>query len=295
MSLALAVIVLNLLQLFVLPLVLLPQSAAWGGSLAVLALLNNSFWSIIHEAIHAKLHPRARVNERLGRVLGVLYGAPYALLETGHLLHHRYSRTPRERTEVYDPARTSWWRAAAGYYPRLLGGLYLMELVSVSLAVLSENRLRSIARNLDRPDTVLGELLARVASRFAQFRVDSAAILIVHSAAFCAYGVHAWMLAAALGARALFVSFADNSYHYGTRLDASAEALDLRLPRALETLLLAFNLHGTHHREPGAGWRELRARFRDAGGRYDAEWLGAVARQLRGPIPKGNLPAGHGV
>jgi fatty acid desaturase len=293
MSLAAVAIVLNLLQLFVLPLLVLPHGAAWGVCLVALALLTNSFWSIIHEAIHARLHRDARTNERLGRVLGVLYGAPYALLEAGHLLHHRYSRTPRERTEVYDDSRSSWLHAAPGYYARLLGGLYLIEVASVSLALLPTGVLRAAARRADRPGTVLGPLLARIAPdvRLAQFRTDAFAIAVVYSAAFFAYGEHAWMLATALAVRGLLVSLADNSYHYGTRLESPAEALDLRLPRALELLLLGFNLHGTHHREPGAAWNELRGRFRASGGRYDAGWFGALLRQLKGPIAARDIPA----
>jgi fatty acid desaturase len=294
MILAGAALFLNLCQLFVLPLALLPLDVAWGWSLVALALLNNSFWSILHEAIHAKLHRSARVNAAFGRALAVVYGAPYALLETGHLLHHRYSRTPRERTEVYDPARASWTRVAPAYYARLLGGLYMMEAASVTLALLPARVVRALARRADRPGTALGLLLARIASqeRLAQFRIDSLAIVVLYSVAFCVYGAYAWMLAAALAARALFVSLADNSYHYGTSLESPAEALDLRLPAALEISMLAFNLHGMHHREPGADWRALRARFRAEGCQCDVSWFVAVARQLRGPIAASELASG---
>ena len=43
------------------------------------------------------------------------------------------------------------------------------------------------------------------------------------------------MLLAALAARALEISIADYAYHNGTRLQAPLEAMNLRLPRALET------------------------------------------------------------
>lgn len=107
----------------------------------------------------------------------------------------------------------------------------------------------------------------------------------MHVAGFVAYGGFWWMLLAALAARALVVSVADNAYHYGTALDAPLEAMNLRLPRALEVLVLAFNLHGVHHRYPGLAWHSLRPAFEADRTRFDLGWFTALGRQLRGPIP----------
>jgi Fatty acid desaturase len=81
------------------------------------------------------------------------------------------------------------------------------------------------------------------------------------------------------------VSVADNVYHYGTALDAPLEAMNLRLPRVLEAFILAFNLHGVHHRYPGLAWHSLRAAFLADGARFDLGWFEALRRQARGPIP----------
>ncbi|WP_280497379.1 fatty acid desaturase [Nocardia asiatica] len=280
-----AAVVLNVLQLFALPLLLLPRDAAWGWVLLPPALLTTTFWSVIHEAVHGNLHHRRARNDRYGRVLGVLYGSPFALLKAGHLLHHRYSRT-RERAEIYDPAASSWVKAAPGYYLRLFGGLYLLEVAALALAVLPIAAVRGLARAVDGPDTVAGPLLERIAQAevFRQYRVDAFAITVLYCAAFIAYGSHWWILSAALAGRAVIVSLSDNAYHYGTDLNEPLEALNLRLPAPLEILALSFNLHGTHHRRPGLRWYELRPAFDAEDGRYDSGWLRAVVRQIRGPI-----------
>ena len=279
------------LQLFALPLALLPRHAGWGWLLVPLALTNTPLWSLTHESIHGSLIRDRGVNDRLGRTLAIAYGAPFALLKTGHLLHHRFSRTPRERTEVYDPAVTTWWRRAPAYYVRLLGGLYLAEVSSVLLSVVPRAGWRALARRLDSPSTVSAQLFETVAARrLAEFRVDAALIVLVYGAGFAAYGPYWWMLLAALGGRAVIVSVTDNAYHYGTALDAPLEAMNLRLPRALETFILAFNLHGVHHRYPGLAWHSLRAAFLADGGRFDRGWFAAVARQGAGPIPVPALP-----
>jgi fatty acid desaturase len=279
-------------QLFVLPLGLLPHDPAWGWVLVPLALTNTPLWSLTHESIHGSLLRDRVVNDRLGRALGVGYGAPFALLKAGHLLHHRFSRTPRERTEVFDPASSSWLRAAPAYYVRLFGGLYLAEALSVLLLFVPRPGWLVLARRVDSPTSVSAQLVEMVATRrLAAFRVDAAAIVAVYSAAFAAYGSHWWMLLAALGGRAFLISVADNAYHYGTELDAPLEAMNLRLPRALETFILAFNLHGVHHLYPGLAWHSLRGAFEAGGTGYDRGWFAAAGRQLGGPIAEDRVAA----
>ncbi len=48
--------------------------------------------------------------------------------------------------------------------------------------------------------------------------------------------------------------------------------------------MLAFNLHGIHHKHPGLAWPDLRGAFLAEGGRFGLGSSRAVARQFRGPI-----------
>ncbi|WP_433607792.1 fatty acid desaturase [Dactylosporangium sp. CA-139114] len=276
-----------LLQLAVLPLVLLPLGPRWAWLLVPLALTTVPLWSLIHEAIHGTLLRNRAWNDRLGRLLAAGYGGPFTLLKAGHLLHHRYSRTQRERTEVYDPARSSWLTAARTYYPRLLGGLYVLELLSVLLVLLPRPGWRLLVRLTDSLDSVTGLLFERVARRdnLRKFRVEAIAVIVTYTGSSLAWGRHCWMLWSAVGARALIVSLADNAYHYRTRLERPLDAMNLALPRALEYFVLAFNLHNVHHRHPGLRWHELRAAFVADRDEIHLGWFTAVARQLRGPIP----------
>lgn len=272
------------LQLFLIP-YLLPRAAAFGWLLVPLTLTSPYLWSLLHESIHGSLLRRREWNDRLGRALAVGYGAPFALLKSGHLLHHRYSRTLKERTEVYDQTITSWWRQAPAYYLRLFGGLYLAEAASNLMALAPRAAWMRLGSRVDSPESVTAQLLATVASRkLGAFRVDALLIAVIYATAFLAYGPHWWMLLAALGGRAFLVSVADNAYHYGTRLDEPLEAMNLRLPIALEKFVLAFNLHGVHHLHPGLAWHDLRGTFLAEGGSFEMGWWAAVGRQIRGPI-----------
>jgi fatty acid desaturase len=264
----------------------------WGLALAPVVLATNSYWSLVHEAIHGLLFANRRINDAAGRLLGILFAAPFRPLRTGHLLHHRFSRTPRERTEVFDPAHTPRWRAALAYYPRLVGGLYLAEVMVAAAALAPKRALAALERRLEGDHTVVHLVVRalREPGAHAELRADAAAIAALYGASLALYGAHWWMLAAALAGRAFLVSFADNAYHYGTALDAPRDAKNVRAPRWVEAALLNFTLHGVHHLHPSLPWHALRPRFVAAGQRYDERWLGALARQLRGPIAVGRLP-----
>jgi fatty acid desaturase len=102
LALAFFYIAVNLYQFLIFPLWLLRQSSAWVWTLLPLALLNNPYWSLIHEAIHDLFHPRRAINMYFGRLLAILFGAPFRILRMSHLLHHNLNRTPSEATELYE-------------------------------------------------------------------------------------------------------------------------------------------------------------------------------------------------
>ena len=287
LALAAALALVNLHKLFVLPLWLLPQSPAWALTLLPLGLLDLTLWALIHEAVHGLLHPSRRVNELAGRALACLFGAPFELLRRGHLLHHAYNRTERERTEVFDRRRQSRRLFAVGYYARLLGGLYAAEAGASLLLALPGAQILELARRVDRGDNVLGLMLRGLSarSRLRSARQDAIAIAVVHGLAFACYGRLFWILLGAVALRALLISLADNVYHYGTQLDAVRNAMNLRLPELLQKSYLHFNLHGVHHREPQLCWFELPREFARSGARYEASFAEALVRQLRGPAP----------
>ena len=64
-------IAVNIYQFFILPLYLLPASPWWALTLMPVAALSNSFWSLIHDAIHDMFHPACRINMAAARILSV--------------------------------------------------------------------------------------------------------------------------------------------------------------------------------------------------------------------------------
>lgn len=291
LALVLSFAALQVLQLLLLPAWLLPLDPAWGWLLLAPVLLTNGWWALIHEAIHGALFPGQDANRLAGRLHGILFGAGYDLLRWGHLLHHAFSRTPRDRSEVYETGRDNPAWFAFIYYARLLGGLYLFEVLWSLLMLAPRRWLLGLTSSLAGPGNPIGPLADKVLAPdvLASLRMDVLAILAVYAIAFHLYGPHAWMLLLALCARALLISLMDNVFHYGTPLMDRRHALDLTLPSWASALILNFNLHGTHHCHPALAWWDLPAYSRATGRSMQGQLIPALVGQLRGPIPASRL------
>ncbi|HEX9445207.1 MAG TPA: fatty acid desaturase [Candidatus Binatia bacterium] len=291
LSLAAAHLLVNVYQLFLLPLFFLPASRWWALTLLPLALLNNPSWSLVHEAIHEMFHPSRRVNRAAGRTLALFFGAPFLVLRLSHLLHHKLNRSLVEATEVYAPEKTSKARAAAGYFAHIFGGLYLLELASPLMFFLPRFALRRLERRYftgaDLPGNLMRGLMRDAA--VTEMRLDGALILILFGASAVCYGAWWPCLAGALFARAFLISFLDNVYHYATPVNDTFYARNLSLARPLSAGLLHFNLHGVHHRNPAIPWIGLPAAFRRQALECDGGYFSAALGQLNGPIPESRL------
>ena len=294
-ALAALQVTVNALQFFLLPLYLLPISLWWALILLPLAALNNPFWALIHEAIHDLFHPSSRINATAGRLLAVFFGAPFRLLQITHLLHHKFNRLPQEQgTEVYDPRNVSRFKASIGYYFRLLGGLYLLEVLSPLIFFLPQRVLRICERRmLADPTNQHGGSVVKYLlhdEKIQQMRIDSLVIMIVFGLSFFCYGEHWKILLGILLARGFLISFLDNVYHYNTPMFDVSFAQNLDLSRFLSRLLLNHNFHGIHHKNPNISWIRLPGLFIEHAARFEGNYFTAAVVQLCGPVALSQLP-----
>lgn len=261
----------NLFVLFVVPLFLLPLSRWWLLSVALIALTTNALWALLHEAIHSNFHPSPAVNRLAGRVLSIVcYGAPFRAVAMGHLAHHRLN-VP---TGYYDPERTTRRRANAHYYWSLFTDPYLLAFASNILLFLPRRSLLSLFAGNKAAQALLS------AGVLTEVRVDATLFLLMLAGSLVSYGRYWWVVAVVYVTRCVLISFLDAIYHFHAEFGDNLQGYHLRLPAPLTLLLLNFNLHGVHHRNPGLPWQTLPGAFYDAGGRYDAGYLPAALRQL---------------
>jgi fatty acid desaturase len=278
-----SITVVVLLEMFWLPSLSLAHPVF--ATLIALALLplNLPFWSLIHESIHKNLLPGREVNEAAGRFLSVLFGIPFQVLRFGHLMHHQYNR--EWEAELYDDSQSSIV-AHLTHFSKMLGGLYLSEvfaafaLAQLPLSV-SKRVMKMVFADGRHYEAALNALLKK--ESVDKIRVDSFLIILLYGLFFVASGSWTLPLVIILG-RAFAVSMMDNAYHYGTPLDNSVPAKELRAGAIFERFILNFNHHLTHHRNPALPWNQLRVQRIANGGDYTEDLVDAVLAQFKGPI-----------
>lgn len=276
------------------------SSLAWqNGVLAFLPLLavhayaSVLCWLLIHEAIHYKLAADRRRNDVMGRALAVLFGCPFHILKIGHMAHHRYNRGSVDTTELmpHDTRSVAAWSLA--YYARILGLLYVSEVIAPLAFFFWRNFRRAMAR-IVRSDIVEGILDLFTRPMINVIRIDAVLCIGVFAVLIAVNRDDVAPAAILFFTRALIVSYYDNAYHYGTDPSDPAAALNLSVPGWLTPLILNHNMHRTHHRYPLASWATLPSLFARDGDGFDAGLLGTGLAQMKGPVrrPAPNLDAG---
>ena len=275
-----------LVQLFVVPVLLLPRQPVWAFAAAVgLSLVTPLMRALMHEAIHNRLAIDRRLNDVLGRALAVTSGVAYDPIRFGHLTHHRFTRHELDRPDVIEPGK-SRVVACATYYLGLLGGIHAREILASLAMLLPKSVLLFLADHGVPKDDALrvlrGAIRRTLDRRLRRARTDLLAAALIYAAAFYFYGAWWPILFAAMAVRALIVSLQDNAAHYGTPAVLRAPAHNTRLAHFARTFMLNGNLHGVHHDRPELPWTAL-PKVPQATENLTVGYLALIARQLRGP------------
>lgn len=276
-----------LAQLFALPVLLAAQPGWLALVIILLTPFNTPFWSLIHEAVHQNFHPGRKKNEFAGRALSVLFGACFGILRFDHLMHHQFNRD--WESEIFDPAADKKWQIALNHYFKLLGGLWLIEVVTSFLLALaprglSAKMIRRLFPDEHQYQAVMRALLKEQTLR--KIRIDCALIVLVYGAAFIVFAQNWPLLLLLIYMRALAVSVMDNAYHYDTPPDNSVAAKELAVPRPLAAFILNFNHHRTHHDYSALPWDALASQREKTAQPYTQGLLSALLAQFKGPIAK---------
>ncbi len=292
MVLAGLLLLVNLFQFILLPVLLLPLSPWWLLALIPCAALTNTMWFTAHESFHFNLHPDKKWNERLGRLLCVGLLVPFSVVRFGHLQHHRFNGALVDRPDLYDPAATSTIRAWVGYYAQLVGGFYLMEVASFLVFLLPPERIRRfVSKAMGGGDEGSREIAKLAAKTFSKpdtvrsTRREGAVVFALLVVSLPLYGGYWWALALALAARAFLISFANNLPHYAAPTGDTGQAYNVALPRPVNACLLNFYCHHVHHAEPRLPWTSLPVEMRRRGEDWTMPYLKAGLAQFKGPRP----------
>lgn len=286
----------TLFACFLLPLIVQRSGADCAWLLLPIMLVANGYWATLHEAMHGQLMAQPADNRRAGRFLAVLWGSSFRMLRFGHLMHHRFNRHALDRPDCFDPAVTRPAVARARFYGEILGGLYLVEILTPLLYLLPEALVRRLVARVyggtEMPMPRLRQLAEQTLASpqgIAEIRQDALLAWALMLGAGLAWGPYWPAFVAFVLGRGLIVSFTDNVYHFRTPLDRVEFAYNLRLPRPLQALFLNMNLHRVHHRHMHAPWWQLPHFFAADRDSYNGSLIRGLAQQALGPAPAHTL------
>ncbi len=281
LSLFFALILLNILALFLVP-TLLHNNMWWCLLLIPALLFSNTYWALMHEGIHYSLFLNKNHNDYLSRILGIFFGCAFNVVRAGHLLHHRMNRSEHDRMEVFEPDKQKWLPKTLYYYWFLMNGLYQTEILLPFISFLPKSlimkKLKNLSHDKAHPESI--EYFINQLNKpkvLNQIRIDTIGVLIAYAISFFLYGHYWFILVLFLLVRGFLISMADNLPHYNTPVDDKRFAYNLVAPRLLQWLLLNFNYHRIHHHYPNIPWHELPKTFlkHDNVARYSyaKQWL----------------------
>lgn len=235
---------------------------AWWAMLtaaAAFAILNNTPFALMHEAVHGVAAPRAARNYALGVLAGWMFPTSFTMQKTAHLGHHARNRTDQELYDYYLPHQSKLTRNVWLYAGNLLG-LYwfcvpLSNLLYLLCPALYRSRVfvRRIAPALgfgpyvhDLAQLRPGRVWLEIACAFAY----QAALWYVLGLAWQGWLLAHWLFAVHWSA----LQYVDHAW---SARDVASGAWDLRVSPPARWLALNYHLHRAHHLHPGVPWTQL--------------------------------------
>ena len=223
------------------------------------ALVNNTPFCLMHEAVHGVASPSLRRNELMGKIAAVTLPTSFSMQRVAHLGHHRRNRTDQELYDYYLPGQKRWLRNLWMYSGNLLGGYWCCIPIFGLLYLVAPWAWRSrfFVEGL-APALGFGPYVAEM-SKLPVRRVwpEVATAFAYQVAVFKLLGLSwpGWLLAHWFFA--LHWSVLQYVDHAWSARDVREGAWNLRVAAPFRWIALNYHLHLAHHRHTDAPWTAL--------------------------------------
>lgn len=239
------------------------QSSWWLFVLGAIAFsfINNTAFSLLHEATHGMLHKNRKMNNNLGRVVAALFPTSFTMQQLYHLGHHRRNRTDAEMFDLYYPEDNLLLKKFV--ILGTVGGLYwtspfiscLFFFVNPKLvlssdfkdskfmqALSADHMLGGLDKALVKTNIVRAEIIFTILFQFA--------IIYFLNISWTTWLACYWAFSINWGS----LQYAD---HVGSKRDIREGAWNLKVNPLTQIIFLNYHLHLVHHRYPNLPWIHL--------------------------------------
>jgi fatty acid desaturase len=240
------------------------NGASWGLRIfaaIAFSFVNNTIFSLMHEAVHGVFHPNPTINEAAGRISAAFFPTAFSLQRTFHLAHHRNNRSDCERFDYYGPQENRVLKFAQWYC--ILTGIYwaaspvFCVVYALTAGLVPWTRLLAADNRLGRQTSAepFLESLRSVSPTTA--RIDVAISAAIQAAMIYLLDLNLVGWAMCYACFAMNWSSLQYTDHAFSSLDRHEGAWNLRVNPVVRLIFLNYHHHLAHHREPGIPWTEL--------------------------------------
>jgi fatty acid desaturase len=248
----------------------------------------NTFYSLMHEAVHRHFHPNLLVNETAGRIASGFFPTAFSLQRAFHLAHHRNNRSDLERFDYYAQDENRFIKVVQWYL--ILTGVYWITPPVFCVVYFFSAELL----NWKRLFGAQGEWFARQTSAKAFLdvlstvpiwlaRADILIALAIQLALIATLDLSLWGWAVCYACFAVNWSGLQYTDHAFSELDGREGAWNLRVSPLVRALFLNYHFHLVHHRDPSIPWTRLPDHVRP--GDPNPSFWEIYLKMWRGPRP----------
>ncbi len=257
------------------------------------SFVNNTLFSLLHEATHGILHRNRRANDLMGRLAAAFYPTAFSVQRAFHLTHHNRNRSEFEQFDYLRPGDSKFLKYAQWY--SILTGLYwVFSPLFCVLYSIAPGPFR--ARWLADQQATVGRQTGASVYLGSLRKVPVTTIRLEVLATVALQALLWWVLDLSLAGWALcYALFAVNwsalqyADHAWSPLDRRDGAWNLRVNWLVKALFLNYHDHLAHHRHPNVPWTQLPALVEP--GEPRPSFLSIYLRMWRGPRPIGEAQA----
>lgn len=264
------------------------HTASWGVRLAAavaFSFVNNTIFSLLHEAVHGIFHRRQGVNEAFGRLTAAFFPTGLTFQRICHLGHHRRNRTDAELFDYVLPGESRALKAAQWY--GILTGIYWLLTPLACLVYLVSPRLFRLplltGTRAARQTSAEAMLAGFAGAPEGRIRLEILFSLAVQAAIISALDLSLMGWLTCYAAFALNWSSLQYADHAWSERDVKDGAWNLKVNRIVQGLFLNYHHHRAHHQHPHVPWLHL-PKYVDAAAERPS-FLRVYLQMWRGPRP----------
>ncbi|NIV18358.1 MAG: fatty acid desaturase [Woeseiaceae bacterium] len=264
-----------------------------GMAAVTFSFVNNTVFSLLHEATHGILHASRRANDWLGRLAAAFFPTSYSMQRAFHLTHHKHNRSEFEQFDYLRPGDNRFLKYAQWY--SILTGVYWIfpPLFCIAYSVAPATfRVRWLAST----DTTVGHQTGSAVYLgslrnvpVGTIRLEVLSVVLLQAGLFWVLGLNAVGWALCYAAFAVNWSALQYADHAWSPLDRKNGAWNLKVNPLTKKLFLNYHDHLAHHRHPKVPWIYLPALV-DAD-EHRPSFLTVWLSMWRGPRPIAEAPA----